>query len=101
MPEASVPSLPIAQLSEFTSSLENCEWALTRAREAITSVVVGLKEHLRGSTLQRLLGAQAAVEAGPVVKIEPGSDEIDTTSATTPGQNNECERDVSLLQSVL
>jgi hypothetical protein len=64
-------------------------------------MVVALKEDLQNSTLQLLVGAQAAVEAGPAVKIEPGSDEIDITSATTPGQNNDCERDVSLLQSVL
>lgn len=80
---------PELQVSELISSLENCEWALTRTREALKSVTTALKE-----LQQQYDQPEAAVKEEtrkpsiPVAKIEFGN-VIGLTSPARPGVNND------------
>lgn len=73
MPEQIGSTLPAPHVSEVISSLENCEWALTRARETITSLVTALKQQPRQDPMA-VVKEVVRGEVASIVKTEPGSD---------------------------
>lgn len=72
MSEPAGGALPAPQLAEVISSLENCEWALTRAREAITSMVAALRGQPQQATESKV--KEEDDEDISFVKTEPDSD---------------------------
>jgi hypothetical protein len=73
---------PTAQISEFISSLENCEWALTRSREAIKSVIAALKGQQQIAAPGATTVREKTTESNtPVLKIEPDNPANDANPA--------------------
>jgi hypothetical protein len=78
---------PTAQVSEFISSLENCEWALTRSREAIKSMIAALKEQQQLGAPGATVREETTESNAPVLKIELDN----LVHATNPAKEGESD----------
>ena len=73
--------LQAPHLSEFISSLENCEWALTRAREALGSMVGGLRLQLQLQEPQQVAHSKKVDGDGMGVRVKIEHESVNVASA--------------------